>query len=166
MARASRSPAGRRRLAAAGLAAAVTGLTVVALLLSGRGAGATAEVAREIARNHLKDLDPEFRAATYEEIGARMPRLGFRVVAPRAPAAEGLQLVGARYCSLRGCTAAQVRLVRRDGRPCTLYEVMDGTEFDGVEQGHVEVDGVSVYVWRQDGLVLGLAAAMDQGGPR
>ncbi len=161
LARASRRPASRRLLAIAWLAAAVAGITTVAVFLSGRVGSATEEVAREIVRNHRKDLDPELRSASYEEINARMGRLDFRVVEPRLPEAEGLQLLGARYCSLQGRIAAQLRLVREDGRSCTLYEVKDGAAFGGVEPARLELDGVAVQVWRQDGLVLGLAVATE-----
>ncbi len=157
----SRSRASRWRIAAIASAAAAVVTVALVLLLSGRGEPPTVALAREIARDHQKNLDPEIRGTDYDEVGTRLPRLGFPLVAPRAPLGDGLQLAGARYCSLRGCTAAQIRLVRRDGRPCTLYEVRDVTDFGDIGQGHFELDGVSVDIWRQDGLLLGLAVTTE-----
>lgn len=161
LAQASRPRVSRRRLAMAGLAAALVVVAASAFLLSGRAGDANAEVAREIARNHTKQLDPEFLSESYAEIGARMPRLDFRVAEPRGPQAEGLRLLGARYCSLRGCIAAQLRLVGTDGLSYTLYEVRDGPAFDGVEPARIEVGAVAVRIWREGDLVLGLAVATD-----
>jgi hypothetical protein len=157
LARVSRAPVGRRGLLKIGLAASVI-LAAVAILLSGRRGDVTAEVAREIARNHQRGLDPEFLTASYEEAAARMARLDFRIKVPRHPQAEGLRIVGARYCSLRGCVAAQLRLVGADGRSRTLYQVRDCPAFDGVLATRIDVEAVAVDLWREGGLLLGLAS--------
>jgi hypothetical protein len=161
LAQASRPRVSRRRLAMAGLAAALVVGAAGAFLLSGRAGDINAEMAREVALNHRKQIDPEFLSESYEEIGARMPRLDFQVAEPRGPQTEGLRLVGARYCSLQGCVAAQLRLVAADGRFYTLYEVRDGSAFDGIEPARIEVEAVAVQIWREGGLVLGLAVDTD-----
>lgn len=161
LAKSSPPPFSRRRLAIVGLLAAALALAATGLLLSGRPGGTHIDVAREIARNHRKQLDPEFHSGSYAEIAARMPRLDFLVVEPRGPQSEGLRLAGARYCSLQGCIAAQLRLIGQDGRLYTLYEVKDGPAFAGIEPARVEVDGVVVQTWREAGLVLGLAVTAD-----
>jgi hypothetical protein len=154
-------PVGRRRLAIAGLAAGVLGIAAVALLIAGDASRSSSDVAREIARNHAKRKEPEIRVTSYEEIGGRMSRLDFTIVKPRAPQAERLRLVGARYCSLKGCIAAQFSLVAEDGRAHTLYEVRDGPAFSAVTPARVEVDGVEVHVWREGGILFGLASSVD-----
>jgi len=159
LARAAPPPASRHRLAIVGLAAALLLVAAGIFLLSRQTGDANVMVAREIARNHRKHLDIEFVSASYAEVGARMPRLDFQVAEPRGPQAEGLRLVGARYCSLRGCIAAQLRLVGADGRSYTLYEVRDGPAFDGVQPARIDVEAVAVHIWREGGLVLGLAVA-------
>jgi hypothetical protein len=161
LARAARPPLWRRSPAMLGTAAAVLAIAAGAFLLSRRAGDAAAEVAREIARNHEKQLDPEFVSASYAEIRARMPRLDFDVAEPRGPRMKGLRLVGARYCSLRGYIAAQLRLVGEEGRLHTLYEVRDGPAFDDIDPARIEVGGVAVDIWREGGLVLGLAATRD-----
>ena len=69
----------------------------------------------------------------------------------------GERIVGARYCSLGGEMAAQIRFRDAAARVCTLYQARDSEAFRGVREGTFEMSGVRVRVWRESGLVMGLA---------
>ena len=69
------------------------------------------------------------------------------------------RLLGARYCSLQGSIACQVKLARPDGSVSTLYLVRDGREFSGVREGTQRVQNLEIELWREDGLLVGFASA-------
>jgi len=157
-------PARARRslgwVAAAALLAAVDVLGPG--LIETRDAARTADlgprVAREIAHNHHKRLDVEHEARTYEELGTRMDKLDFTPVEPERLARAGFRLTGARYCSIQGRLAAQIRVRDAAGRTHTLYETrLAGALADLTAQEHV-ADGVRVRLWREAGLLMGLAS--------
>jgi hypothetical protein len=114
-------------------------------------------VAREIALNHVKALAPDLTLATFEEAREAMTKLDFSVATPGAESLPTVRVTGARYCSLGGEMAAQFRLLDAANRPCTLYQVRDGEAFRHLQPTTVEVDGVRVRIWREAGLVMGLA---------
>ncbi|MAG57335.1 MAG: hypothetical protein CMJ83_13665, partial [Planctomycetes bacterium] len=114
----------------------------------------------EIAKNHAKGRDPEFATTDYAALAARMPRLGFAPVAPERMQPAGLRLEGGRYCSVGGAIAAQLALTDTSGRRYTLYQWRDHTEFDGLGKAMFNVGDAQVTLWREAGLLHGLA------GPR
>ncbi|MBI5209236.1 MAG: hypothetical protein HY927_04595 [Elusimicrobia bacterium] len=123
-----------------------------------RGASALAQaVAAEIARNHNKRLNVEFRAAAFDALERQMGKLEFSLLEPLRVKQRGLRLIGARYCSIQGQPAAQLRLQDKDGRPCTLYESAAVPALAGVPETQVEVNGVRVELWQESGLLMGLA---------
>ena len=115
---------------------------------------------REIARKHARDLEPEFRTTSYEELAQRMDRLDFEVRPAARLIDRGCRLVGARYCSLGGRIAAQLRVVDEGGRKLTLYlvrAVRPIEEGRQIEEGLRTHDGVSVETWQEGDLIYGLA---------
>ena len=117
------------------------------------------KAAAEIAYNHNKNLDVEFQAASFRDLQKPLARLDFQLAAPARMQAEGLRLIGARYCSVGGHIAAQIRLAGPEGRRLTLYQFRPGTDYEGLSEAGIEseIDGVRVVVWREAGLVMGLA---------
>jgi anti-sigma factor RsiW len=119
----------------------------------------SAVAAHEIALNHKKQLAIEFPATDYASLRAQMSKLDFVLTAPARLPIEGLQVVGARYCSIQGHLAAQVRLQDRDGRSYTLYQrTSHGVPTLAAEQQHV-IDGVQIREWQEAGLFFGFAAS-------
>ena len=115
------------------------------------------QIAAEIALNHHKQLQPEAMAETFSELGEVLPALGFLPVRPRSTEFGDLDLVGARYCSVAGRMAIQIRLTDHSGVAHTLYEFPDDRSFADIGVARLDIDGVRVTLWREKGLVMGLA---------
>ncbi len=114
-------------------------------------------VASEIALNHHKALELDVEVDGFEELAGAMPLLDFSPMAPGAIATEGYRLLGARYCSIGGSIAAQIRLVDSGGVRATLYELRESGHAGLVDHADTEVDGLRVRLWREGGLLMGLA---------
>ena len=120
-------------------------------------------VAEEVAINHLKRRPLEVRGDRLAALAGYFDALGFRLVDTRRPAL-GAQLLGGRYCSVQGVTAAQLR--RRDpaGRTQTLYQVpYDAARFGvlpdvgrGETPRSLQVHGLNVDLWVERGLLFAL----------
>ena len=144
-----------RRFWPAAAAAAVLLVLVVWWALP--PAAPTDLVVREIALNHVKALSPDRAAKRFEELAEMKDKLGFAPVWPEGLSDRGLTLAGARYCSVQGCMAAQVSVVDGTGEPWTLYQVRPDARLDRLGAAKRVVDGVEVELWREAGLVMGLA---------
>jgi len=139
------------RWAIPGLVAAIV---LIAVSLATASSDLTTTVGEEIANNHRRDLAPEYVTDNVETIARRMDRLDFELRAPAGLARRGLRIVGARYCSVQGRIAAQIRLTNAAGREHTLYIVR---AFGRVREGTASHNGVTVELWREGDLLIGLA---------
>ena len=134
-------------------------LIATALLLSlFSGPDPGRHVAREIALNHAKAFSPEFQTGSYETLRGRMKKLDFELSKPGRFVDAEMTLLGARYCSLQGSVAAQLKLRDEAGRICTLYEVRgDVPAFDYVGEEMHALSSLSIRLWREGNLLYGLA---------
>jgi len=126
-----------------------------------QGADVVRDAAKEIARNHHKRLDVEHRTEVYADLVAGMPRLDFSPIEPRRVHERGLRLLGARYCSIDGSIAAQMRLLDGEDRLLTLYQFRPTAAFEGLREHIEQIDGLEVEVWSEAGLICGLARPVD-----
>jgi len=162
-------PARRRRrpfVALLGVAAVVGLAAGVALGLTrwidpGEGRRQTRRLADEIALNHTEQLQLEFVERDFESLSQVMPKLGFALRPPGRLEGDPYEILGARYATVGGQMAAQVRLVDRQGRYVTVFELEPGEEWAEVEALEGKVEFVQVEVWRQDGLIVGMARFED-----
>lgn len=115
-------------------------------------------VVAEIALNHAKALDPDVLGDHPASVGASMTKLDFVPVDPERGLDPDDRTLGGRYCSLNGAIASQFRLVDAQGRRLTLYQVRDQGDLKRVRETEVFVDGLRVRIWREKGLLLGLAS--------
>lgn len=120
----------------------------------------TQAVAVEIARNHNKRFNVEFHTAAFGDLERQMEKLDFALPEPARIRQRGLRMIGARYCSIQGQPAAQIRFKDKDGRTCTLYVSAAVPALAGVPETQVEVNGVRIELWRESGLLLGLAGPL------
>jgi hypothetical protein len=120
-------------------------------------------IAVEVVNNHLNMKPLEVKAATLSKVRGYFTKLNFMPVGSKLDAMASLQLLGGRYCSLQGITAAQLRL--KQGKNLqTLYQteyisaVFGG--FPYLEKGEepliVYAKGVKVKIWVEKGLLFAL----------
>ncbi|MBW3563631.1 MAG: hypothetical protein KY459_02795 [Acidobacteria bacterium] len=133
-------------------------IAATALLLVPRDHGAAEEIAMIAARDHNRRLAVEVRASDYDELRAKMARLDFNPVMPQRAAEMSLRVVGARYSSVGGLSAIEIKLVEPSGGICTLIQVRADERLAriGSSQQFV-IDGLRIDVWKEKGLVMALA---------
>jgi hypothetical protein len=128
-------------------------------------------IAMEVAANHIKLKPLEVETRSIEGIRDYFNKLDFIPVSSKLVSDAGLELIGGRYCSLQGISAAQLR-VRKPGSNTvqTLYQTEYRKDvFDSMpvlEQGHEPVDiyvkGIKVSIWVEKGLLFALTELPDE----
>jgi len=127
-----------------------------------------AEIAAEVVDNHLHMKPLEIEGTEIASVRAYFNRLDFKPVESRYLADTGLDLLGGRYCSLQGVTAAQLRFRNQvSDQQHTLYQVgYDPVIFkslpnldEGDQPISVFSKGVKVTIWLEKGLLFALTEA-------
>lgn len=167
----ARPPARARPRLGLALAASLVLALMVALPLALRQPqDLVDEIAAEVVHNHLRLKPLEVRADNLEAVGDYFTQLDFRLAQTALLQGEGLQLLGGRYCSLQGITAAQLRLQDNEtGTLQTLYQTRyDPAIFkqlpkleEGAPPRSTYIDGIKVQVWVEKGLLF--ARTEDEG---
>ncbi len=114
-------------------------------------------IAAEVVLNHNKRLPSDYVTDSYAELSTMMDKLDFSLSKPAHSALAEYQLTGARYCSLQGQIAGQLKLESSDGEQHTLYVTRLSEEFSGLQESVQEVDGLTVRNWQSGGLFFSLA---------
>jgi len=119
-------------------------------------------VAQEIALNHRKQLNLDFNEIDYTNLNSLMHKLDFQVIKSNHVNLSGLEVLGARYCSIQGNIAAQIRLRDENGKVFTLYQTKL-TEMLKNNPGNIiqSIDQVDVKQWQENNLFFGLAVSLD-----
>lgn len=122
-------------------------------------------IAEEVVSNHLKLKPLELKTNQLQDINQYFTMLDFvPIVSDRLPDLPN-QLLGGRYCSLQGITAAQLRLRNaNNGEIQTLYETgYDRNVFkklpnldNGEEPIILYAKGVKVDIWVEKGVLFAL----------
>ncbi|HEC28157.1 MAG TPA: hypothetical protein ENI65_01025, partial [Gammaproteobacteria bacterium] len=120
-------------------------------------------IAEEVVKNHLKLKPLEVKAGTINEIRGYFSKLEFMPVESSMPSLNGMQLIGGRYCSLQGITAAQLRMKQGQNLQ-TLYQTQYLPDVFGyipqLEKGEsplvVYARGIKVKIWVEKGLLFAL----------
>ncbi|MCH9649288.1 MAG: hypothetical protein K0U98_13695 [Deltaproteobacteria bacterium] len=155
--------AGRRRKSLGygwGLAAAL--LLSLGLLFFWNGMrqnDLAAGIAAEVAMNHAKDLAVEFVATDLSGLRKQMDKLDFTLLESHHLKGRGLRLLGARYCSIQGQLAAQIRLKDGTGSTQTLYQTPLDSSTARLSARRSVAAGIEVQMWQEDGLFMVLAEA-------
>ncbi|MEZ9524724.1 hypothetical protein [Enterovibrio norvegicus] len=116
-------------------------------------------ISAEIAYNHNSQMQMEILSDSFADIDTYLNRLDFSVVRPSQLPVEKWVLLGGRYCSIDGKIAAQLHVKDLDtDRVYTFYQAKlpQGVEAH-VDDMVMDVDGVSVSLWEENGLLMGLA---------
>ncbi len=120
-------------------------------------------IALEVAANHFKLKPMEIETSNIEDIRNYFTKLDFLPVNSRLVSDAGLELIGGRYCTLQGITAAQLR-VKKPGSNIvqTLYQTEYRKDiFENMpllKEGETPVDiyvkGMKVKIWVEKGLLF------------
>ncbi len=126
-----------------------------------------AAIAKEVAKNHLKQRPMELDTQSMAAVQSFFTELEFSPVSSAylqdRLAGSNPQLLGARYCSIQGVTAAQLRYLDEAEHKSTLYEVGYDQHIFGdipaIDQGapiEMQVKGLNVSLWVESGLLMAL----------
>ena len=127
------------------------------------------KIADEVAMNHIKMKPMELKSDSLAPLRDYFTQLDFSVVSSDLLAKQNYTMLGGRYCSIQGVTAAQIRYRTDNGRKVTLYEVAYDPKLYGdipkIAQGEtplsIDVKGVSVSLWVEKGLLMAEASSLN-----
>ncbi len=127
-------------------------------------------IAQEAASNHLKQKPLEIKTSDISEIRNYFTELDFLPATPDFLTSGQQQLLGGRYCSIQGVTAAQLRLQADNQHPIqTLYEVeYDPVAFPNLPRLEANqspvieyAKGIKVKIWVEKDILFVLTAQDD-----
>ena len=116
----------------------------------------------EIAYNHKQDMPIEVASSSLDEIRLYLDKLSFPIISPAALGKPNWEFLGGRYCSINGKLAAQLKIKNlADNSIYTLYQAATegAAGSSGAAQLTEMIDGIGVSIWREKGLLLGLASS-------
>tara|TARA_R110002096_G_scaffold4501_22_gene21192 strand:- start:2211 stop:2795 length:585 start_codon:yes stop_codon:yes gene_type:complete len=118
----------------------------------------TRRVVVEIAQSHRKALKPEFQISAIPELQAVMDRLDFSLLPVADTLSERFEISGARYCSVGGQLAAQLRVrERKNQTPATLYVASLTPKLNRTRPCATCLGDVTVELWDDGARYYGLA---------
>jgi hypothetical protein len=120
-------------------------------------------IAEEVVSNHLNLKPLEVKGGSINKVRGYFTKLNFMPAESKLRALDSLQLLGGRYCSLQGITAAQLRMKQGQNLQ-TQYQTEYLPEVFGdlprLENGEqplvVYAKGVKVNIWVEKGLLFAL----------
>lgn len=154
-----------------GISVAAAALMVMAVHLSYFSAyrNLPLEIAKEVAKNHIKMKPLEVNSDQISDLRRYFTQLDFLVASSTIYPPDLKRLLGGRYCSIQGETAAQLRFRGGENNNSTLYEVPYDEEIFGfiphVSQGEkpqkMLVKGLSISLWVEKGLLMVSVESID-----
>ncbi len=124
------------------------------------------EIAQEVVQNHLKLKPLDLKANSMVAVKGFFTQLDFspvnsNVMVDYFSLAEKTML-GGRYCSIKGVTAAQLRYQETEGHLSTLYEVSYDADLYGAMPNadnnepplQLMIKGLQVSMWLEKGLLM------------
>lgn len=125
-------------------------------------------IAEEVVHNHLKLKPLEVKTDSIDGVRQYFSKLDFMPIDSVLVNDPGLSLIGGRYCSLQGLTAAQLRLKKDTNKTIqTFYQTEYRKDIFGdlphIAQGDKPVEtyvkGIKVKIWVEKGLIFALTEA-------
>ena len=149
------------------MAAVMASILIAAGLLWNIGFKQTPEIsmliAEEVVHNHLKMKPLEVSSHSLHDMRAYFNKLDFTLRDSSLITSGKLQLLGGRYCSIQGLTAAQLRMQDQEtGELETLYEAPYSSDlFKGLpnlQEGQTPIrhyiNGIGVDIWVDKGILF------------
>ena len=165
----SNNQADRSRFSAftklAGIAATLIIAIAAGLFISNQQASIGGKIALEVSKNHLKLKPLEVNSNQLSDLSNYFTQLDFKLVHTKILSDPNWELIGARYCSIQGNSAAQLRLKNKQtGVIETLYQApYYETQFSKVpvlehSQPPLEeyAKGIGVNIWVEKGVLFAL----------
>lgn len=122
-------------------------------------------IGNEVAKNHIHLKPLEIKTSNIKTVGVFFTKLGFLPIESSLLTGSTKNLIGGRYCSIQGITAAQLRLKdSKTGQVQSLYQtIYDEKTFSGLpllkeNQNPVTVysKGLAVDIWVEKGILFAL----------
>ena len=151
----------RRTHAHRAIAAGAAALLLGAIILFNTADQRTyiAELIGEIAYNHNKNLEMEIKSNSLKDIASYLSRLDFSLIYPSRLSQDNWEMIGGRYCQLKGQFAAQIKLRNKSNQKIyTLYQIEKPHKiknFANLSEHFAK--GVKVNLWGERGLIIALA---------
>ena len=119
-------------------------------------------IADEVAKNHLKLKPLEVRTGQISDVQSYFDKLDFLPVSSISFKQKSkASLMGGRYCSIQGSSAAQLRYQKLNGEKITLYQTNYNEIFSdipNIEKGQIPIKtyarGVEITMWIEKGLLM------------
>jgi len=113
----------------------------------------------EIAYNHHKNLDVEIESSSIVEVRKYLSKLDFSLIDSERLTHDTWNLIGGRYCSLKGQLAAQLKLQNKlTQKFYTIYQLKIPPDIEDISRfSETFESGVKVNLWLERGLLLALA---------
>lgn len=120
------------------------------------------QIANEIALNHLKPKPLEVISTQIVEVQKYFTKLDFLPIASLIFNQQNTEsLTGGRYCSIKGSRAAQLRYIKDNEHPTTLYQTnynklfSDTLKFKENDMPIITyARGVEITIWQEKGLLM------------
>lgn len=156
------SPYHRRWYALSAFTASIVLVLILNVLSPTERTELSLSIANEVAMNHIKMKPLEFKTNSMAPLRDYFTALDFSVVGSRLLSKQSNTMLGGRYCSIQGVTAAQIRYETDKGQKITLYEVgYDARlygELPNIDSGEIplsiDVKGINVSLWIEKGLLM------------
>ena len=122
-------------------------------------------IADEVAKNHLKLKPLEVHSREISDVQNYFDKLDFLLVSSLSFKQKSkASLLGGRYCSIQGSSAAQLRYQKLNGESVTLYQTNYSEIFSdipNIEKGQIPIKtyarGVEITMWLEKGLLMVIA---------
>lgn len=111
---------------------------------------------KEVVKNHKKGMPSEVLSSNYTVLNEAMDKLDFKIVSS-SYINKNFKTIGARYCSVQGKIAAQIRLQNIQTKSFyTLYQYLP-PRTDKVKEGQQVVKDVEAKIWKEGEVMFVLA---------
>ncbi len=149
----------------AGITAAILIMIALGLFILDQQPTIGTKIAHEVSKNHLKLKPLEINSDQLSDLSNYFSQLDFRLVHTKILSDPNWELLGARYCSIQGNTAAQLRLKNKQtGAVETLYQApFYEDQFRKVpilENNQLPLEkyakGIGVNIWVEKGVLFAL----------
>lgn len=158
---ASKPPKQPQSISRTAYAFAFAMILVLSVLIGHQSTNITQDIAKEVANNHLKMKPLDITSDNLDEVRTFFTLLDF-LPAESSLYSQENTILGGRYCSIKGISAAQLRFENQQGKLETLYQVPYHPEdFQGLprlEEGGAPIRvyerGLEVSIWVEKGLLM------------